>query len=109
MVCYVRWHCITFLDIGKAHRSAVESLRCAQVTPRKGKHMLYPNEAERNMASIDAVPLAVLPIGPAPDPPMLIAAPGRVCYCYPSGGAAAGTRCVWRQALLCHRTPGFHT
>ncbi|HEX9415051.1 MAG TPA: hypothetical protein VF916_16225 [Ktedonobacterales bacterium] len=57
--------------------------------------MLDAYEIERNIESIEAVPLSVLPASLARDALMLIAASGRDCYCYASGGEAIGTWCVW--------------
>jgi hypothetical protein len=48
--------------------------------------MLYPAEAERNAASIAAVPLSVLPAGAARDALLAIARRGHDAYAYRAAG-----------------------
>jgi hypothetical protein len=55
--------------------------------------MLYPEEAQRNLQSIDAVPLAVLPAGLARDVLLAITAAGYDVYAYQ--GASLNGKGVW--------------
>ncbi len=77
----------------------------APVDLRRSVITVPEDEIERNVESIEAVPLAVLPAGPARDALLAIARRGRDCYAYASGGAELGTWCVWLEDLANARKP----
>ena len=58
-----------------------------------------PEEAAENVASVAAVPLEVLPNGPARDALSALAAVGYDVYAYASGGETLGTWCAWLGPL----------
>jgi hypothetical protein len=55
-----------------------------------------PDEIEEHLDSIDNVPATILPADSLPRSALrLLAAAGRDCYAYCSGGEATGTWVVW--------------
>lgn len=64
-----------------------------------------PEEAAENVQSVRRVPRSMLPDGPARDALLALAAAGRDCYCYASGGETSGTWCVWLGDLADARRP----
>jgi hypothetical protein len=56
-------------------------------------------EIEEHLDSVDRVPPAILPDGLARSALRVLAAAGRDCYAYCSGGETTGRWCVWLGGL----------